>query len=145
MKKVVVGLVAVMAALMMCICFAGCGNGISSLQKKYEDAGYTCSVAKTSEEDIKKAEEKLEGLEGEEKEQAKKALNHLKKTEILTVSKGIVPMATITYVPNIDDYKASISENAWKTAEEKGYIKGKLVFTPIASVFDDEVLNIFKK
>lgn len=143
MKKFLTVASLALLTVLLALTLAGCG-GVGKLQKAYEKEGYTCEVKKASDEDIKEIEDYIAELpDGEEKDAAKKELEITKKAEILNISKQNVPVAKVIYVPNIDDYKEILGETAWGAAEGAGYIKGNLVFTPIADLSGD-AFKIFK-
>ena len=143
MKKFVVGVAVALATLIMCMCLAGCGSGLDSLKKKYEEAGYTCEIEKAPEDEIKELEDLIASMEdGEEKDAMKKALDIAKKSEALNVSKDGKKVAQIVYVPNVDDYKEMMGETAWNAAEKAGFVKGNLVYSPVG--VDNVAFEIFK-
>ena len=110
MKKVLISLSTALLVVILALTMAGCDKS-GSIQKAYENEGYTVTVIDAKDSDA------LKTLLGED------AKDEIDKYAVYVCSKGLI---TVSYVkfPSADTIKEVLGEDGYKKATESGFVNG---------------------
>ncbi len=140
MKKIIAGISMALLTVVLALTLAGCSKA-GSIQKAYEDAGYTVSSHAASEDELKD-----KGFSDEDAKDASSYAIYV----VYDKATGKIPVATYIKYPSADKIKdlmtttkddGSKDTSAYDEAVESGLINGDCVYIGVPT---GDVFNIFK-